>query len=68
MRHVKELIQSLALGDHLTDSEMVFLRDAYKAVRIAAAPMGEAYWPVVKDAASNEQKLDGFLRSRGVQA
>lgn len=68
MRHIRELIQAAALGDHLTDAEMVFLRDAYKAVRLAAAPMGEAYWLVVKDAAANEQKLDSFLRSRGVKA
>ena len=67
MRHIKKLVQAFALGDHLTDAEMVTLRDAYRAVRLASAPFGESYWLMLKDAAGNEQKLDSFLLHRGVR-
>jgi hypothetical protein len=68
MKEPRALIQAFAMGDHLTDEEMVYLRDMYKAVRLATAIFGDRYGLVFSDAAIKEQSLDSSLRSRGVKA
>jgi hypothetical protein len=67
MRHIRELIQAFATGGHLTDKEMVTLRDAYRAVRLSTAVFGERYWLVTTDAGAAEQRLDSHLFLRGVK-
>jgi hypothetical protein len=65
-RTLSEIIKAYSLGDHLTDGEMVRLRDLYHDVTIAVIPFGARYELVFMDAITQENKLNGFLMARGI--
>lgn len=66
LRTLQQIIAAYKLGDHITNAEMVQLRDLYHDVTVATAPFGKVYELVWLDAIGHEEKLNEFIRARGI--
>lgn len=65
-RTLEEILKAYALGDHLTDAEVVRLSELYRLVSVATVPFGQRYELVFLDAIRQENKLNDIIRARGI--
>jgi len=64
MRSDVELIRLMSLGEHLTDEELIRLRDLYAHVARAAQPFGLRYEVIRVDSILKVGEIEKFLWNR----
>lgn len=57
----------VSLGEHVSDDDLVALRDGYRKVIEALSPFGERYELVRWDAALKAERITSFIRARGIE-
>lgn len=65
MRPHAVILEQYALGNHLSDQEMIWLLLSYREVAKTVQVFGQKYMLVANDARMHENLLRGYLDNRG---
>ena len=65
MRTDNEILNDYAVGNHLDDTELIWLLMRYKEVARSTLVFGSRYALVFNDANLHEMRIRGYLESRG---
>jgi hypothetical protein len=60
----RDIVNKFTLGQHLSDAELLRLRQHYDDVKVATEPFGERYVLMHIEAAKNLYRIEGYLEAR----
>jgi hypothetical protein len=63
----RNIVNKFAVGEYLSDEELLRLRKHYDDIKVATEPFGERYVLMHIEAARNLYRIEGYLGARKVR-